>query len=306
MICLLCSTLRVFSSLRSSPSSTTPRSAINARQTSAETMLAVTTNENIHIADPSALRRPPPSLPPCPDRIPPGSVCSTWSPDGTSLYLAFASFINRYDAFGYLMKTVYSLDDNDSTITSLIVKDKGSIIFATESLVHILEHSSSQTSSSKIVQTLSPHPDSSAVTSLSLSSDGTLLVAASATTIVTHNLSLGSHTTLRGLKTTEDDPISTCTLHPHSRIRLFVGTGSEFIIYDVTRPNGPAKIIPLVEAGGGRIVAITCSPYSKTLIAVACDNGYVGLIDLDKEHGQVPFTCTPIWICITTDTWSVL
>lgn len=247
-------------------------------------MLAITTNETLHISDPSTLRRAPPSLSPASD-IPPSSIYSTWSPDGTSLYLAFPYFINRYDAFGSLMKLVYSQDDSDSPITSLIIKDKGSLIFATGSLVHILEHSSSQTSSSKIVQTLPPHPDSAPVISLSLSNDGTVLVAASATTVVTHNLSLNAHTTLRGLKTTEQECITACVVHPHSRVRLFLGLGRDLIIYDITRPTGPAKVIPLSEAVEGHIVGITCSPYSKALLAVACSNGYVGLIDLDKEHG---------------------
>lgn len=247
-------------------------------------MLAITTNESVYISDPSTLRRAPPSLSPASD-IPSGSIYSTWSPDGTSLYLAFPYFINRYDAFGSLMKTVYSQDDSESPISSLIIKDKGSLIFATGNLVHILEHSASQTSSSKIVHTLPPHPDPNPVTALSLSNDGTVLVAASATAVVTHNLSLNIHTTLRGLKTTEEECITSCVVHPHSRVRLFLGLGRDLIIYDMTRPTGPAKVIPLSEATEGHIAGISCSPYSKALLAVACSNGYVGLVDLDKEHG---------------------
>ncbi|KAK7694029.1 hypothetical protein QCA50_003605 [Cerrena zonata] len=39
------------------------------------------------------------------------------------------------------------------------------------------------------------------------------------------------------------------------------------------------------KVGGSPIVAIACSPFSKTLIAVACSGGSIGLVDLDKEKG---------------------
>ena len=39
------------------------------------------------------------------------------------------------------------------------------------------------------------------------------------------------------------------------------------------------------EAATGEIVAIVCSPYSKTLLAVACSGGSVSVVDLDKEQG---------------------
>ncbi|KAG6885299.1 hypothetical protein C0993_003460 [Termitomyces sp. T159_Od127] len=50
------------------------------------------------------------------------------------------------------------------------------------------------------------------------------------------------------------------------------------------RPSAPLKTITLNEASGD-IVTVACSPFSKTLVAVATSSGYVGLIDLEKEKG---------------------
>jgi protein NEDD1 len=45
------------------------------------------------------------------------------------------------------------------------------------------------------------------------------------------------------------------------------------------------KVIPMSDATSGEIVGLTCSPFSKTLVAVATSGGNVGLVDLDKEKG---------------------
>jgi protein NEDD1 len=39
----------------------------------------------------------------------------------------------------------------------------------------------------------------------------------------------------------------------------------------------------------GKVVAVACSPYSKTLIAVACSGGYVALVDRDKELRYISY-----------------
>lgn len=59
------------------------------------------------------------------------------------------------------------------------------------------------------------------------------------------------------------------------------------MIYDITRPSGPVRTITMSEAATGEIVAIVCSPYSKTLLAVACSGGSVSVVDLDKEQGRI-------------------
>ncbi|KAA1469327.1 WD40 repeat-like protein [Dentipellis sp. KUC8613] len=255
-------------------------------------MLAVSTTGHLTLIDPSTLRRGPSSLPPTSELTSPPTT-STWSPDGASLYIASSHTITRYDALGELIKTVHvhtPADSADEPIASLLAKDKGTLIFAAGSNVHILEHSASQSATSKVVQTIAPPagaPDTGPLSALSLSNDGTLLVTASAGAVLVHNLSLGSHTVLRGLPIEDGQRISACVLHPHSRIRLFLGIGKQLVVYDVTRPAAPVRMIPMGEAATGDIVAIACSPYSKTLLAVACSGGYVGLVDLDKQQGRI-------------------
>ncbi|KAI9460029.1 hypothetical protein F5148DRAFT_273117 [Russula earlei] len=131
----------------------------------------------------------------------------------------------------------------------------------------------------RIVQTLPAHPDSDPVHALSLSHDGTLLTVASAGAVVVHNLALGTQTALRGLP----GPVAVCTFHVHSRVRLLLGIGHELVIYDITRPSAPSRVASIGGGKMGDVVAVACSPYSKTLLAVACSEGYVALVDLDKE-----------------------
>ncbi|KAH9945854.1 WD40 repeat-like protein [Epithele typhae] len=144
--------------------------------------------------------------------------------------------------------------------------------------------------SCKITQTFESHK--STVSSLSLSNDASLLASTSAnaftSTISPFRIPSGG------------GDVSTCAFHPHSRTRLLVGSGAQILVYDTTRPSGPAKIIPLdkEQKNPGPIVAITCSPFSKTLVAAACSGGMVALVDLDKEKSlfkvvnmPAPITC---------------
>ncbi|KAF8275173.1 WD40-repeat-containing domain protein [Lactarius quietus] len=247
-------------------------------------MLAVLTSNHITITERSALQKGPPALAPtC--RAPLSSyVASVWSPDNTSLYVATADSVVRYDPSGTLIKSLWPLSNNDapldrSHISSLVLKDKGTLILSMGNSVHLVEHSSSASSSTKIVQTLPTHPGPDPILALSLSHDGTLLTVASQSVVVVHNLALGTLTTLRGLP----GPVAVCTFHVHSRVRLLLGIGHNLVIYDITRPSGPSRIASIGDGVGGSVVDVTCSPYSKTLLAVACRGGYVALVDLDKE-----------------------
>jgi len=56
-----------------------------------------------------------------------------------------------------------------------VIKDKGTIILSMGSAVHVVEHSSLASSTTRIVQTLRAHPDADPVHALSLSHDSTLL-----------------------------------------------------------------------------------------------------------------------------------
>ncbi|THH16147.1 hypothetical protein EW146_g4439 [Bondarzewia mesenterica] len=248
-------------------------------------MLAITTTSQLTIVDPSTLRRPPPSIQPSTELSSPPTA-GTWSPDGSALFIASSSTITRYDNSGAFVKIVYE-QSSDGPFANLVAKDKGSLIFSAGSSVHVLEHSSSATASSRVVQTLPPHPNASSVAALSLSNDNTLLAVASTASVLVHNLSLNSHTTLRGLPLSDGQVISSCAFHQHSRVRLFLGIGKQLVVYDITRPSGPTRTIPMNDSASGHIVSIACSPYSKTLLAVACSGGQVGVVDLDKDQGRI-------------------
>ena len=165
-------------------------------------------------------------------------------------------------------------------IGSLAVKDKDTLILSMRSAVHIVEHSSSASSTTRIAQTLPVHPDlEEPVHALSLSHDGTLLAVGSVGAVVVHNLALGTQTTLRKLP----GRVAVCAFHVPSRVRLLLGIGHTLVIYDITRASGPSRVTSVGGGKVGDVVAVACSPYSKTLIAVACSEGYVALVDLDKE-----------------------
>lgn len=246
-------------------------------------MLAILTTDHITITEHSTLRRAPlPLTPSC--QVPLSAyVSSVWSPDNGSLYVATIDSVTRYDASGTLIKSLWPLPDGDDIpsddIGGLAVKDKGTLILSMGSAVHMVEHSSSASSPTKIVQTLPFHPDSDPIHALSLSHDSTLLTVASPGAVVVHNLALGTQTTLRGLP----GRVAVCTFHVHSRVRLLLGIGHKLVIYDITRASGPSRVTSIGDGRAGDVVAVACSPYSKTLLAVACSGGYVALVDLDKE-----------------------
>jgi protein NEDD1 len=246
-------------------------------------MLAILTTGHITITEHSALRRAPATLTPSCQVPLSAYVSSVWSPDNGSLYIATKDSINRYDASGTLVKSLWPLPDGDDIplddIGGLTVKDKGTLILCTGNTVHMVEHSSSASSPTKIVQTLPGHPDSTPIHALSLSHDSTLLTVASPNAVVVHNLALGTQTTLCKLP----GRVAVCTFHVHSRVRLLLGVSHKLVIYDITRPSGPSRVTSVGDGVAGDVVAVACSPYSKTLIAVACSGGYIALVDLDKE-----------------------
>lgn len=236
-------------------------------------MLAATTPDVLSIVDPSLLKKAPSSIPSCLCllHIP---TASFWSPDNSCLYLSSAHIIHKYDPLSNALKDIYTSDSEE--IKHLVAKDRSTVIFDTGYKIHVLECRSNP----KVSQIF--EAQKAAITSLSLSDDNTLLASTSANAVYVHNLTLGSHSALRGL-TLESQDISTSAFHPHCRTRLLVAAGKQIMIYDTTRPSGPMRTITLTEAATGTIKAIACSPFSKTLIAAATSGGYVGLIDLEKE-----------------------
>ncbi|TFY64953.1 hypothetical protein EVJ58_g2273 [Rhodofomes roseus] len=253
-------------------------------------MLAVATTSSLHIAEPQGLRRATSIAPTSTLDSPP--TCHTWSPDNSSLILAQAHSISRYDSSGTLTKTLY--DDATGAITALVAKDRGNtVIFNAGQQVHVLD-----AHAGKISRTFDTHK--APVAALSLSNDSTLLASTSANAVHVHNLTHGSHTVLRGLPSGET--VTACAFHPHARTRLLVGAGSQVLVYDTTRPSGPLKTIAVStqKDSSEEIVSIASSPFSKTLVAVACSGGAIALVDLEKEKERsmyktwsvhVPITC---------------
>ncbi|KAK7014919.1 WD40 repeat-like protein [Favolaschia claudopus] len=231
-------------------------------------MLAVATTEQLLLVDPQTLKRPPSSLPSCLSLLTP-CIASTWSPDNTYLYLASANAIHQYNP---TLNTLTDIYTSDGVITHLVCKTTSSLVFATATSIHILEAGS-------ITRTI---VCDNAPTSLTLSND--LIAWTSSETAHVYNLLSGSQTVLRGLSP-ESRRITTSTFHPHSRSKLLLGMGKCLTVYDTTRPSGPLKTIPMNDASTGDIISVACSPFSKTLVAVATGTGSVGLVDLDKEKG---------------------
>ncbi|KAI0748552.1 WD40-repeat-containing domain protein [Daedaleopsis nitida] len=257
-------------------------------------MAAIITPTTLVVLEQPTLKHPPSTVDStCP--LPPLPSSLAWCAETNSIFFSSASsVILQYDvATRSLQDTCTVADGNAEPIVSLLTKDRGSTVIYGRGTQVVL--ASSQTG--KSAQTFDTHK--APITSLSLSHDSSLLASTSAHAIHIHNLTLASHTVLRGIPA-GGGSISTCAYHPHARTRLLVGLGAQLLVYDTTRPSGPVKAIAIDkdQKNVGPIVAITCSPFSKTLVAVACSGGAVGLVDLEKEKGlfrivqmPAPLTC---------------
>lgn len=249
-------------------------------------MLAVCTSGSLVLLDPSTLKKAPSSVPPT---LPLSSTptASAWAPDNSVLFVAHESAVHRYDAGGSSLGTV-STTSAAPPITSLTSKDKGdTLIFGDCDGVTVLD-----TNTGKVAFRLDTH--TAPVSGLALAPDATLLVSTArhsigGTTAATtsaevhvHNLSTASHVELQGLPRRGD--VTACTFHTHSKAKLLLVVGTQLLVYDAARPSAPVRIVQL-DKKSGEAVAIACSPFSKTLIAVGCDSGTVNLVDLDKEKG---------------------
>jgi len=241
-------------------------------------MIAATTTDALSVADTAVLKKAPSSIPSCLDLVE-EPTASSWSPDNNFLYISSSHKVHRYDPTSNNLKDVYVHEAG--FISQIIAKGNNTAIFGSEDTIHVLECDQEP----RISQTYTSHK--SPINSLSLSNDYTLLASTSSSAIHVHNLALGSHTAMRGFP---NQYINTCVFHPHSRTRLLVGAGKQLLVYDTTRPSGPLKIVVLNDTGAGDISAIACSPFSKTLVVIACSNGLVGLVDLEKEKAYASFT----------------
>ncbi|KAJ3733310.1 hypothetical protein DFJ43DRAFT_1068423 [Lentinula guzmanii] len=238
-------------------------------------MLAITSTEALSILDQTVLKRTPSFVPSCMTLLSP-PIASSWTSDNKLLFIASANAVHKYDVDHNSLEEIYT---SSEVISTLAVKDKTSVMIGAGGKVHLLECGST----TKVSQTFTSHKNT--VNSLSLSSDLTLLASTSSDAAYVHNLTLVSHMPLRNLPVLDQQSITTCTIHPHTRTRLLLGIGKKLVVYDINRPSGPLRVIQLGDTSSGNIGAISCSPFSKTLIAVSTTGGTLGLVDLDKEKG---------------------
>ncbi|KXN92980.1 Protein NEDD1 [Leucoagaricus sp. SymC.cos] len=238
-------------------------------------MLSVLAPDVLAIANAAILKHPPQILP---SRLKPADDyhITAWAADNTVLYLSTTQTIASYDPSSNQLSPLYTPNDG-YLIRCMVVKDKSFLIYGSGNSIHILE---CRSQTPKVIQSLGPHKHD--ILSLSLSNDSTLLACGLSNAAYVHNLTTGSQTTLRGLSSTS--AFAMCVFHPHVRTKLLVGLRDQLFVYDTTRPSAPLRVIVMNDAGTC-ISAIACSPFSKTLVAVAMSNGHVGLVDLDKDKG---------------------
>ncbi|KAF8582659.1 WD40 repeat-like protein [Ramaria rubella] len=251
--------------------------------------LAATTETSLTIIDSGSLKRNATSYDFQRTPTPTALKAHAWSLDNNTLYLASSNAIYSFLPTSSAFATLYKSPQGTLLQPVLVPKDKSTLIFAQGSAIHLLTIGSSPP---KIANTLIGH--STPVTSLALSNDASLLASSSGSgTLCVHNLAHNSLTVLKGLPSTTGITSKTliCVFHPHSRTRLLVGNGKTLVVYDITRPSSPVKSISLSERDNsgtipniGHVVAISCSPFSKTLTAVAFSSGFVALVDLEKDR----------------------
>ena len=196
-------------------------------------------------------------------------------------FLVFSNGIRKYSNGGSTQELIFSSSDKEELQACVVAKDNGTVICALSDKIAVLEPTP-PSSNYNIAKTINVHW--SPLTSLAISNDGTVLASASQTAVHIHKLETGSHTVLRGLPQSSEGP-SLCTLSPHFPTKLIVGSDQVLYIYDINRPSSPTKTIPLGSCANGDIVSLACSPYSKTLVAAACEGGTIHLIDFEKEKG---------------------
>lgn len=239
------------------------------------TMFAVSAGRRLAIVDPSTFKQT--SAPPSPSKQTALDVeftALTWSHDNSALFVACDGAIRRYDATGHFEKIVYS---TQGRISDMVVKDNQVLIFAKEQKAYALNCETGE-----ITATYEGH--GYPITSLSLSRDCSLLVTASASECILVDLGAAKQTVLQGLA--EDSTLnSICVFHHHSRTRFVCCNDRTIHVFDYTKPSTPVKTIKLSSKVTGAIVAATCSPFSKTLAAVASSDGMVCLVDLEAEKG---------------------
>lgn len=248
------------------------------------TMLAACTTTSLFILDATTLKKPPTSVPVTTalSQLP---TATSWAADNSCLFVAGSNEIFKYNTTGYLYSSTISIP---SPVTALLSKDGDTLIYSSGNEVSLVESTSGQELYNLELQVQD-------ITLLSLSKDRTL-VASSATSGEVHVHSLDSeapHVVLGGINEKAEDgvkrsrfsgEVTALAFHAHVRTKLLLALGSRVFVYDTSQPAAPLKTI-LLNKLQGRLVSIACSPFSKTLVAVASSSGSVCLVDIEKENG---------------------
>ncbi|KAG2037352.1 Quino protein amine dehydrogenase [Suillus americanus] len=238
-------------------------------------MLALVTTTALALASPVTLKNPP-SLLPISQPLPSQYLASAWSTDNSSLYLASRFSIDRFIiSQSRLDEAIYVQSEEEGEINAMAVTPSGNVVLGVGGKVIVLEYA---TGSAKVLKTFESH--GSAITALAVSNDSTLIASASSKGVHIYDLLAPAKHTSLPLPTSAPRSVSTMTFHPHVRTRLLLGLGRDVLVYDVERPSAPVKPVSM----GRDVVGIACSPFSKTLVAVASTDS-VGLVDLDKDKG---------------------
>jgi protein NEDD1 len=248
-------------------------------ETNKTNMLALITTTALTLASPVTLKNPPPLLPTS-QHLPHQYFTSVWSPDNSSLYLASPFSIDRFILVeNRLEEGVHVQSSEEDEITAVSVSASGNLVLGIGRKVVVVEFA---TGTRNMLKTFESH--ATAINALAVSNDSTLIASASSKGVHIHDLVVpAKHTSLR-LPTNASKSVNTLMFHSHVRTRLLLGSGCNILVYDVAKPSAPLKSINI----GQDIVDIACSPFSKTLVAVA-STGSVNLVDLDKEKGYVKY-----------------
>lgn len=240
-------------------------------------MLALVTTTALSLASPATLKNPP-TLLPTSQHLPYQYFASVWTPDNLSLCLASPFSIDRFiPAESRLEKGIYVQCREEGEITAMTLSASGNIVLGIGRSVIVVDFA---TGTGQVLKTFESH--ATTITALAVSNDSALIASASSNGVHIHDLLVPAKHTSLHLPTSASRSISTLMFHPHVRTRLLLCSGCDILVYDVAKPSVPMKTISI----GQVVVGIACSPFSKTLVAVASTSS-VNLVDLDKEKGYV-------------------
>jgi protein NEDD1 len=208
-----------------------------------------------------------------------GAVAAAWSPDHTFLLFAQGRAIHRAAADLSSASELIHEDEGGDVVSHIVCPTPSTAIYSAGRRITLITHTPFRVDFSI--------DGKHTITSLSLSLDVSTLIYTTSASAHTLSLATKASATLRGLALSDGAQILGCAVHPHTRGRAILAAGRSLLVYDVNRPSAPLKII---GAGGSEpLVFVTCSPFSRTLVAAGTSSGNVILIDLEKDKRSAIF-----------------